>query len=201
MDIDWWLIVVAGWAAIGVVTGLVMGRRGFSAWAWLFIGVVLGPLVVPLAFASIREGRPVMLERLSEGRPSGGGTNVLIGIDGSDGASDAARASLAVVGSALGRCTLAGVIDRDTARAPAALRLERERLQEALQAVAGSIPRVEPDIVLLEGKPVDALTRFAAEGGYELIVVGRRGRGATKALLGSTAEALARGGDIPVLIV
>ena len=73
MDIDWWLIVVAGWVAIGVVTGLVMGRRGFSAWSWLFIGVVLGPLVVPLAVASIREGRPVMLERLSEGRPSGGG--------------------------------------------------------------------------------------------------------------------------------
>ncbi|HJR98760.1 MAG TPA: hypothetical protein VJ979_12740 [Actinomycetota bacterium] len=100
MDIDWWLIVVAAWVGIGVVTGLVMGRRGFSAWAWLFIGVVLGPLVVPLAFASIREGRPVMLERLSEGRPSGGGTHVLIGIDGSGGASEAARAGLALAGGA-----------------------------------------------------------------------------------------------------
>jgi nucleotide-binding universal stress UspA family protein len=60
---------------------------------------------------------------------------------------------------------------------------------------------VKPDAVLLEGKPADALARFAADGGYELIAVGRRGRGATKALLGSTAEALARGADIPVLIV
>ena len=45
MDIDWWLIIVVVWAAIGAVTALVMGRRGFSPWAWLFIGVVLGPLV------------------------------------------------------------------------------------------------------------------------------------------------------------
>jgi nucleotide-binding universal stress UspA family protein len=195
-----WIIVVV-WAAIGVVTALVMGRRGFSPWAWLFIGVVLGPLVVPLAVASVREGRPVMLERLSEGRPGEGGTHVLIGIDGSDAARGALGAALNVVGDALGRCTLAAVIDRDTARAPVALREERQRLQEAIDAAARSIPAVKPDAVLLEGKPADALARFAADGGYELIAVGRRGRGATKALLGSTAEALARGADIPVLIV
>jgi nucleotide-binding universal stress UspA family protein len=198
---DIWSPIVAAWVAVGVVTALVMGRRGFSAWAWLFIGVVLGPLVVPLAVASAREGRPVMLERLAEGRPGGGDTHVLIGIDGSDAASGAAQAGVAVVGDALGHCTLAGVIDRDTARAPAALRVERQRLQEAIDAAAGTISRVEPDVVLLEGKPADALTRFATEGDYGLIVVGRRGRGATKSMLGSTADALARGGDIPVMIV
>jgi nucleotide-binding universal stress UspA family protein len=142
-----------------------------------------------------------MLERLAEGRPGGGDTHVLIGIDGSDAASGAAQAGVAVVGDALGHCTLAGVIDRDTARAPAALRVERQRLQEAIDAAAGTISRVEPDVVLLEGKPADALTRFATEGDYGLIVVGRRGRGATKSMLGSTADALARGGDIPVMIV
>ena len=40
-----------------------------------------------------------------------------------------------------------------------------------------------------------------AVSGYGLIAVGRRGGGATKALLGSTADALARRAEVPVLIV
>ncbi|MGZ8597165.1 MAG: hypothetical protein ACXWX4_04835 [Actinomycetota bacterium] len=53
------LVIAAVWVAIGVVTAVVMGRRGFSAWTWLVVGVVLRPLVVPLAIAATRERRPV----------------------------------------------------------------------------------------------------------------------------------------------
>jgi len=55
--------------------------------------------------------------------------------------------------------------------------------------------------VILAGRPADALARYAAENGFEVLVVGRRGHGAGKALLGSTAVSLSRQAGVPVLIV
>jgi hypothetical protein len=44
------------WVAIGVVSAVVMGRRGSARFSWLVLGVVLGPLVIPLALP--RPARP-----------------------------------------------------------------------------------------------------------------------------------------------
>ncbi len=195
-----WLFVIASvWVAIGVVTAVVMARRGFSAWTWLVVGVVLGPLVVPIAITAARERRPVLFRRLTEGVSGPGGTDVLGGIDGSDCAREAVRVALSIVGS-VGRCTLAAVLDRDITSSLAE-REERRRMQGALEEASASLIGRRPDTVLLEGRPSDALARFAVEGGYELLVVGRRGEGASNVLPGSTAASLARGGDVPVLIV
>ncbi len=46
-----------------------------------------------------------------------------------------------------------------------------------------------------------ALRQAATEGGYELIVVGTRGKGLTNHILGSAASELARDSKIPVLLV
>jgi nucleotide-binding universal stress UspA family protein len=54
-------------------------------------------------------------------------------------------------------------------------------------------------IIILSGRPADALTEHALRDGYQLLVVGRRGRGASKAILGSTAAQLASA-PIPVLV-
>jgi len=45
------------------------------------------------------------------------------------------------------------------------------------------------------------LRKYAVEEGYDLIVVGRRGHCASRLLLGKVAHTLARGGEVPVLIV
>jgi len=52
----------------------------------------------------------------------------------------------------------------------------------------------------VSGSPADALGRLAEEGGYDLLAIGARGRGASKALLGSVATRLARGTGVPVFI-
>jgi nucleotide-binding universal stress UspA family protein len=44
------------------------------------------------------------------------------------------------------------------------------------------------------------LPRLAAEGGYDLLVVGGRGSGLSKVVLGSTATALAAQAKVPVLL-
>jgi hypothetical protein len=43
---------MAAWLAIGVMTGLVMRRRGQDWFTWWLLGTVLGPLVIPLAMSS-----------------------------------------------------------------------------------------------------------------------------------------------------
>jgi nucleotide-binding universal stress UspA family protein len=44
------------------------------------------------------------------------------------------------------------------------------------------------------------LPRLAAEGGYDLLVVGSRGTGLSKVLLGNTATTLAAQAKVPVLL-
>ena len=44
------------------------------------------------------------------------------------------------------------------------------------------------------------LTRLASEGGYDLLVVGSRGPGPSKVLVGSTATSLAAHAKVPVLV-
>ncbi|QDE70089.1 universal stress protein [Myxococcus xanthus] len=78
--------------------------------------------------------------------------------------------------------------------------LERsaERLRKALRA-AGNSATVETHIA--RGKPVEAILRRARAFGAELIVLGRHGdKPLRNMFLGSTAENVIRGGDLPVLI-
>jgi nucleotide-binding universal stress UspA family protein len=57
-----------------------------------------------------------------------------------------------------------------------------------------------PTLVLVAGHPAEALARLAAEGGYDLVVVGSHGAGPSKVLLGSTATTLAAHAKVPVLV-
>ncbi len=50
--------VMATWLAIGVVTGMAMGRRDHDGFTWLLLGATLGPLVVPLALSTRRRTGP-----------------------------------------------------------------------------------------------------------------------------------------------
>ena len=80
--------------------------------------------------------------------------------------------------------------------------MEREAAQARVwmaatrQALGG---RETTDIVV-GGRPAPTLARLAAEGGYDLVVVGTRGRGLSPRLLGSVASELAGSAPLPVLV-
>jgi nucleotide-binding universal stress UspA family protein len=194
------LLIAAVWMLIGITTAVVMGRRGYHAWSWLVMAAALGPLVIPLALTASRRPRTPALRILSAGLPGPGEVDVLVGIDGSKDAIAALHAATDLMGSRLGRLTLAGVLDRDTAETPG-MWDERRRSEEALRNAVTEVSGAVPSTILLEGPPAQALMTHAVAEGYELIVIGRRGRGASTALLGSVATTLARGSDAPVLIV
>jgi nucleotide-binding universal stress UspA family protein len=199
------MLGIAGilWGAIGVAAALVMGRRGHSAFTWLLIGAILGPLVIPIAVGNVRTASrdPRARSRpLREGVVASGTVDVLAGIDGSTEAEAALRAALKLFGNGIARLTLAGVLDYDSAISGRPWGTEQLAV-EALEGSAAEAGSHNPGTVLLAGQPAEALMKQAAEEGYEVLVVGRRGHGASKSLLGSTATRLAQGAETPVLIV
>ncbi len=194
------LILLVVWVTIGVIASIFMGRRGHNPFAWLVFGAILGPLVIPVGAVAIREERMLQRRELASGTSAGGTVDVLVGIDGSPESQAALRAATRLFGPVIGRLALATVEDFDSAGSRTPLETER-RAAQSLEQAAASIETQRPSAVILTGRPADALMRYAAEQGYELIVIGRRGRGANKAVMGSTASRLAHGADVPVLVV
>ncbi|MFN8160944.1 MAG: universal stress protein [Solirubrobacterales bacterium] len=86
-----------------------------------------------------------------------------------------------------------GEIQEDIERG-ARLELERSR---------GLVPEdLRPESKLLTGSPGPAIVEEAGSGGYDVIVLGSRGRGPVGALLlGSVSNYVAQASKVPVLIV
>lgn len=76
----------------------------------------------------------------------------------------------------------------------------RKILQQMNATVARS--GVELTLVLLHGPAGQAVTKFAAAGNYDFVVVGIRGRSvASRLVLGSVADRIIRTCNRPVLVV
>jgi nucleotide-binding universal stress UspA family protein len=193
------LIGLAVWLTVGVTLAVLMGRRGHSPFEWFLIGAILGPLALPAAWArtkdeSVASGRHVLVAAPAAGR---GPVDILVGIDGSEESQAALRTALDLLGSRIGRLTLASVTDFDygSAQAKSDSRQALDTLRKT--ATVANVPDL--GMTLLSGRPADALSEHARQEGYHLVVVGRRGRGASKAVLGSTSSQLTRS-PVPVLV-
>jgi nucleotide-binding universal stress UspA family protein len=189
------------WVAIGVVSAVVMGRRGYAPFSWLILGAVLGPLVVPLAFSRTRQAR-----RLPPAGDAGtwrGPVDVIVGIDGSAESTAAAKVIGALFGDRIGRFALAIVVDYDAALAGETgpgHRRARLELDQAVETLADAVPQ-NLSALVLAGHPAEALIAHAVEGRFDVIAVGSRGQGASKVVMGSVATRLAQGAPVPVLVV
>jgi nucleotide-binding universal stress UspA family protein len=73
---------------------------------------------------------------------------------------------------------------------------------EGARAAVHEAGGLEPETEWLGGAPAETIITAARAGGYDLVVVGTRGRGAVKAaLLGSVSTAVAAHAGRPVLVV
>ena len=82
---------------------------------------------------------------------------------------------------------------------------EAAALREQLKSLFTPEDRTQlkTEVHVIAGQPTDlAISRYAVEGEFELIVMGTHGRGAlTHALLGSVAEKVVRSAPCPVLTI
>ncbi len=201
------IFIVVLWIAVGVTVGIILGRRGHWRRGWVLSGL-FGPISIPLAVNAARRA-PVPPTVIEPGEPAAGALNVLVGVDGSACSTAAVTHVADVLKGSRHRVTLAAVLDLDTAAPhddnflyPGPYPEEEEARRNLAQAaqVLGGLGTT-PRTVVLAGDPAAALTTYAKEQGEDLIVVGARGRGITRAVFGSCATKLADGSSVPVLIV
>lgn len=183
------------WLSIGVALSIVMGRRGHISVGWGALGAMLGPLAIVAALGTSRHEKEEQPSAIVPATALGGSVDVLVGIDGSVECRLALEKIIGLLGPRLSRLRLATVVpfeDVPDHRRKAVAELARHA---RLSGISGAGQE------LLCGPPAEALSEFARAGGYELLVVGGRGRGLSKAVLGSTASALAASCSVPAMIV
>jgi nucleotide-binding universal stress UspA family protein len=195
------LLVVLLWVMLGVGAALVfLGRHGYRDGAWYFLGAVLGPLFVPIAMERGRRTSRVLERTSVEATAPAGQVVVLVGVDGSAESDRAVRDVAALFGPAHARVVLAAVADPSTGEFGD--EVAQQRWHELLEERAGWLPPDGPSPVLevLCGQPDILLLEAAAAEKADALVIGRRGRGLSRRLLGSVAESLTRRATIPVLL-
>lgn len=197
------IIVIVLWTLPGVVAAVVLtSRRGRRDLWWYWLGALLGPFFVPVAVERLREKPTRLAVQTSREtrRDLGRGLRVLVGVDGSAEADQALRTvSQALVGST-SELVLVAVVDPDAVDGEGAAGFARAR-----RLVADRSDRIPPELPapateVATGPPVAALLEVAAARDVDVIVVGRRGHGMTRRLLGSVAERLVHESPQAVLL-
>lgn len=189
------------WPLIGLVTGLLMARRGYDP-LWVLLALPLGPLFIPIALERIRR-RPGVAEFGQTGEPpgrTGGGIRVLVGLDGSEQSGLALETVLALFGTHCGLIVLAEVVPFDATesirRDVIDAASDRLAAVAAWVSIAGSV-----HTEVLTGPPGPALRRFAEGQDMDVLVVGRRGKGRSGRMMGSVSADVVERSQIPVLVI
>lgn len=154
-----------GWTTIALAIWFVMSRRGHDGGTWAIVGLVLGPLAIPMAIVSARRAsrRPLLV--VEDGATVDAG--VLVAVDASQPETWASVAWL--VNTLATPAELAAVVDRDTLDI-AARNASLQRARRALAAVADAVNGPQPRQVILEGRPVPAVAKRRLALGIATVV-------------------------------
>jgi nucleotide-binding universal stress UspA family protein len=191
------ILLATTWLVGGFVVAVFMKRAGRDFRLWLALGVLLGPFAGLFAPTPRSKSRPGPSSARHAYRS--GDFDVLAGVDGSPESVAALRSAVELFGDRISSLTLARVLDYEAAGSYSGMRAQAEACEE-LGRVSDEIDYQPLDIQLLYGAPGRSLAEFASDEGIELIVVGARGRGMTRALFGSVARDLVGRSKIPVLV-
>lgn len=200
------VLVAATWVSVGLAAvAFFLGRHGRRDWHWYAVGALLGPILLPIAAeAASPTGR---LLRRSDGAAVPGGPihgsgvggrfTALVAVDGSVESDHAVTEAARLLGPGSANAVLLTVLDPDTADAEAQ-RAASELLRSRADRLTAAGVRVSTE--LAEGDPARVLLARAEANAVDLVVVGHRGRGLSRRLLGSVADQVVRQSPRPVLL-
>lgn len=197
MEVGTVLLWIAAWILLGLSAVWWLARNGHRDPYWYLFGVVLGPILWPVAWERI-ERRPRRLTTASTGPVPPGTLKVLVAVDGSKEAVRAYTDALEILGPRAGRLILVEVVDYDAAEVDWRGRVDEAEMR--LGELKTDCRREGVDCIVLAGRPAETLLRFAAEEQADLIVVGKRGSGMSTRLLGSVTSELLRESSVPLMI-
>lgn len=76
---------------------------------------------------------------------------------------------------------------------------EIERIRQEISGIVGNAPNIE--IAIVNGSPHDTIVAYASDLDYDCIVMGHRGMGVIRGVLGSVAYSVLQKTTKPVLVV
>lgn len=197
------LILAVLWPLTGVLSGILMVRRGYDP-LWILVALPLGLLFLPIALERIRR-RPAVAAFGAAGEPPKrgdpvSGTRVLVGLDGSEHSDRALEVILRLFGAQCGLLVLAEVVSFDATEAADTTAVD-DASRRLTDIATGLTFGGEVHTEVLTGPPGPALSRFADQQDMDLLVVGRRGRGRSAGLVGSVSTFLVENSPVPVLVI
>ena len=182
--------VVLAWIGVGLLTAYVMSRRGHDFRPAAALGVVLGPLLVPLAINKARhderQSQPLVVR---PGVRSGGPVDVLVGIRGDPESATASLPMLSFLGPRLGRVTVGRAVpfdctgpnDGSPATAQVVFGVETSTL---------FLEPYDPGAVLVPGPWPKALLDYAARRQYDVVFLVVDGRPSSQRGLDNLTQAV-----------
>ena len=190
-------LLVVIWVAGGAGVALVMRRSGHDFGLWLTLGMLLGPFT---AFFAQERHRLDMRQGIGTIREFRAGPfDALAGIDGSEESINAVQTALGLLGGTLNSLTLVTALDYEASGSFTGI-VSQSDAYSRLADVASKLEFEPIEKKLLYGSPAETIARFAQEGGFELIILGARGHGMSKALFGSVTAKLTGGTRVPVFV-
>ncbi|UXA19010.1 universal stress protein [Mycobacterium sp. SMC-4] len=193
---------VGGWCLAGLLSGVWMARRGYDP-LWILVALPLGLMFVPIAIERVqRQPRQVQTTTSSPPpvrREQGRRVRVLVGLDGSGESQQAMAAASDVLGPIAELLVLAEVVHHEAAEDETKAEIgAASRRLAAAAADLDTAGAVHTEV--LAGAPGAALCRYAAEHDIDVVVVGRRGRGLSRRVLGSVSGEIIEHSSVPVLV-
>lgn len=188
-------VALAVWVLAGLAGYVYLVRHAHPHPLWLLGALMLGPFSLLVFGERVEQSAHVIVDRPAVG-PSG--MNVVVGLDGSPDSLHALDVARHLVESRSRCLVLCEVVDYDTEDDPSGtgVRAATRRLEQ----VAASLPDDPVSVEVVAGRPAQALAEVADQQDAGLVVVGTRGRGLTRHLLGSVAEGMLATSTRPVLV-
>jgi len=202
-------IALLAWAAIVVISMLAVGylaaRWGRDPFGWLLMAAAAGPFAI-IGLVGTRQRDVQHPEALERGeRAHAGGKVVIVGCDGSEQSTRAARYAAREYADA-DEFLLMVVLPRegrpsagdDVARGEHDRRVEAST-RDALSEIRGS--GLNARVVVGYGVAGEEIARAAQSEQATAVVMGKRGAGLSRALIGSTSEHVLKHAPAPVVVV
>lgn len=200
-------LLVLVWVGSGLFTAVFFyGRSGRRSPLWYVISVILGPFSLPIGYemSQDRTTQVVQREPAPSTRPEPATptttVRVLAAVDGSPEAREAVRSGLTLLGDRVGALVLVHVLDPDAVVMDEELAVQQGRslLHDAARLLPDGTP--PPAVEVAAGRPADVLLELADRESADLLVLGHRGQGLSRAVLGSVSDEVVRRSALPVLV-